>query len=60
MAFNSEKEKQRRADMAFYVAIIGGLVLGLLIKRVRVGLLLGLAVAGLIVFAGWAKTRRRS
>ena len=44
--------------MAFYVAIVGGLLLGILIKKVRVGLLLGLVLAALIVFTGWLKTKR--
>jgi len=47
-----------RSDMAFYVAIVGGLLLGILIKKVRVGLILGLVLAALIVFTGWLKTKR--
>ena len=43
--------------MAFYVAIVGGLLLGILIKKVRVGLIIGLGLAALIVFTGWIKTK---
>lgn len=50
--------QRSRSDMAFYVAIVGGLLLGILIKKVRVGLILGLVLAALIVFTGWLKTKR--
>ena len=40
----------RRGEMAFFVAIILGLVIGLLVKKVRFGLLLGLFVGLGIVF----------
>ncbi len=42
-----------------WLAIVLGLVLGILIKRVRLGILLGLVIAGLIVFAGWARSNRK-
>ena len=50
--------QRSRSDMAFYVAIVGGLLLGIFIKKVRVGLILGLILAALIVFTGWLKTKR--
>jgi divalent metal cation (Fe/Co/Zn/Cd) transporter len=55
---NKTRQQRTRSDMAFYVAIVGGLLLGILIKKVRVGLLLGLVLAALIVFTGWVKTKR--
>jgi divalent metal cation (Fe/Co/Zn/Cd) transporter len=55
---NKTRQQRTRSDMAFYVAIVGGLLLGILIKKVRVGLLLGLVLAALIVFTGWLKTKR--
>jgi len=51
--------KRSRSEMAMWVAIILGLVLGLLIKRVRLGILLGLVIGGLIVFTGWLKSTRK-
>ncbi len=56
---SSNRSPQRsRSDMAFYVAIVGGLLLGLMIKRVRIGIIIGLVLAALIVFTGWLKTKR--
>jgi hypothetical protein len=42
-----------------WLAIVIGLVLGILIKRVRLGILLGLVIAGLLVFTGWARSNRK-
>ena len=58
MDSNKTSNQRSRSDMAFYVARVGGLVLGILIKKVRVGLILGLVLAALIVFTGWLKTKR--
>ncbi|NDF98128.1 MAG: hypothetical protein EB101_04220 [Chitinophagia bacterium] len=58
MASANSPKSRTRSDMAFYVAIVGGLLLGILIKKVRVGLLLGLVLAAIIVFTGWIKTKR--
>jgi hypothetical protein len=54
-----KKPDARRGEMAFYVVIVLGLVLGLLIKRVRLGILLGLIIGGAIVALGWLKSTRR-
>ena len=53
------KPSIRRGEMAFIFAIILGLVLGILIKRVRLGILLGLILGGAIVFLGWMRVNRR-
>lgn len=58
MDSNKTSQQRTRSDMAFYVAMVGGLLLGILIKKVRVGLIIGLALAALIVFTGWLKTKR--
>ncbi|MBU6307791.1 MAG: hypothetical protein EBT80_05740 [Chitinophagales bacterium] len=58
MESNNSRQTRTRSDMAFYVAIVGGLLLGILIKKVRVGLIIGLGLAALIVFTGWIKTKR--
>ncbi|MFM7645481.1 MAG: hypothetical protein ACKO41_02090 [Sphingomonadales bacterium] len=58
MDSNKARSQRSRSDMAFYVAIVGGLLLGILIKKVRLGLIIGLALAAMIVFTGWLKTKR--
>ncbi len=51
--------KQSRSEIAMWLAIVLGLVLGMLVKRVRLGILLGLFLAGLIVFTGWLRNSRK-
>jgi divalent metal cation (Fe/Co/Zn/Cd) transporter len=58
MDSDKSRESSTRSDIAFYAAIIGGLVLGILIKKIRVGVLIGLALAAMIIFTGWVKTKR--
>jgi len=58
MESTNSRQTRTRSDTAFYVAIVGGLLLGILIKKVRVGLIIGLGLAALIVFTGWIKTKR--
>ncbi len=53
-------KSQQRSDWAFGVAIALGLFLGIVIKRVRVGLLLGLLLGVLIVWTGWIRNNRRN
>lgn len=54
-----KKPNARRGDAAFIFAIIIGLAVGLLIKRVRLGILLGLIIGGAIVALGWLRSNRR-
>ena len=56
---NTQKPSARRGEMAFIVAIILGLVLGVLIKRVRIGILLGLVLGGVIVLLGWSRINKK-
>ncbi|MBM3922502.1 MAG: hypothetical protein FJ340_04765 [Sphingomonadales bacterium] len=58
MDSDHSRHKSNRSDIAFYAAIVGGLVLGILIKKIRVGVLIGLALAAMIVFTGWVKAKR--
>ena len=56
----SDKSKGiRRGEMAFMVPIVIGLVLGMLVKRVRLGLVLGLIVGSMIVFLGWIAVKKK-
>ncbi len=56
---NERKPSVRRGEMAFMFAIVLGLLLGILIKRVRVGILIGMALGILIVLTGWLRTTRK-
>ena len=53
------KPNIRRGEMAFIFAIIIGLVVGILIKKVRIGILIGLILGTLIVLTGWLRTIRK-
>ncbi|MEI9910809.1 MAG: hypothetical protein WDO71_14730 [Bacteroidota bacterium] len=53
------KPSTRRGEMAFIVAIILGLVVGVLIKRVRLGILLGMVIGGAIIALGWLRSTRK-
>lgn len=55
---NGRKPSIRRSEMAFIFAILLGLVIGILIKRVRVGIMIGIGLGLLIVFTGWLRTSR--
>lgn len=55
-----QKPNTRRGDMAFIFAIVIGLVVGILIKKVRIGILLGLVIGTMIVFTGWLRNSRKN
>jgi len=55
----TKKPNIRRGEMAFIFAIILGLVLGILIKRVRLGIILGLILGAAIVFLGWLRVNKK-
>lgn len=55
----SEKNKVRRSEMSFIFAIVLGLALGIMIKRIRVGLLIGLGLGLFIVVTGWLRSTRK-
>ena len=54
-----QKPSIRRGEMAFIFAIILGLVLGILIKRVRIGIILGLILGSVIVLLGWQRVNKK-
>jgi hypothetical protein len=49
----------RRGEMAFIFAIVIGLALGIMIKKIRIGILIGLVLGTMIVLTGWLRTRRK-
>ena len=53
------KPSTRRGETAFIFAIVIGLAVGIFVKKVRFGLLLGLVLGSLIVFTGWMRSTRR-
>ena len=54
-----KKPDTKRSDIGFIVAIIIGLAVGVLIKKVRIGIILGLIIGTAIVFTGWLRTTNR-
>jgi len=53
------KPDTRRGEMAFIFAIVIGLLVGIFIKRIRVGLIIGIVLGLLIVFSGTLRSTRR-
>lgn len=53
------KPSIRRGEMAFIFAIVLGLAVGILIKRVKVGILIGIVLGFFIVLTGWMQTKRK-
>lgn len=56
---NNKKPDTKRGEMAFIFAIILGLAIGIMIKRVRIGILIGMVLGILIVATGWLRTTRK-
>jgi hypothetical protein len=56
----NKQPSTKRGEVAFIFAIILGLVIGILIKKVRLGILLGLVLGGAIVFLGWLRSNRNA
>ena len=56
----NKKSKAGRTDTALIVAIIIGLAIGILTKRIRLGIILGLFIGGAIVFLSWLRTQKKS
>jgi hypothetical protein len=56
----TKKPNTRRGEMGFIFAIIIGLALGILVKRVRLGILLGLVIGFVIVFLGWTRVNNKN
>ena len=53
------KPDARRGEMAFIFAIVIGLLLGIAIKRIRIGLVIGIGLGLLIVFTSTLRSTRR-
>ena len=53
------KPSVRRAETAFIFAIVLGLLLGIFIKKIRVGMLIGVVLGVLLLMTGWLRTTRK-
>jgi len=49
----------RRGEWAFIIAIIMGLVIGILIRRIKYGLFFGFILGGLFLLASWTRFTRK-
>jgi hypothetical protein len=54
-----QKPDVRRGEMAFIFAIVLGLAVGIMIKKVRIGILIGLVLGIMIVLTGWLRSTKR-
>jgi hypothetical protein len=59
MGASERKPDARRGEAAFLFAIVLGLALGFMIKRIRVGIVIGMVLGGLIVLMGWLRSTRK-
>jgi hypothetical protein len=55
----SKQPSIRRGEMAFIFAIVIGLAIGIMFKRVKVGILIGVVLGLFIVITGWLRTTRK-
>lgn len=53
------KNPVARAEMAFIFAIVIGLLLGIFIKKIRVGLIIGIVLGVVILMTGWLRASRK-
>ena len=53
------KPDAKRGEVAFIFAIVIGLALGIMIKRIKVGILIGMVLGFLIILTGWLRTKRK-
>jgi len=54
-----QKPDVRKGEMAFIFAIVLGLAIGIMIKKVRIGILIGLVLGIMIVLTGWLRSTRK-
>ncbi|MCC7399991.1 MAG: hypothetical protein IT214_00740 [Chitinophagaceae bacterium] len=56
---NERKPDVRRGEVAFIFAIVLGLLLGIFIRRIKIGLLVGLVLGLVIFFLGVLRSSRK-
>ena len=55
----NKKASAGRAEVSFLFAIAIGLALGFMIKRIKVGILIGIVLGFTIVLTGWLRSTRK-
>lgn len=55
-----KKNKSSREEVSFLFAIVLGLILGTLIKKIRLGIIFGMILGGFLIFSGWLNARKRN
>ncbi|MBK6936106.1 MAG: hypothetical protein IPH18_03915 [Chitinophagaceae bacterium] len=58
MSEQKQKTGLRSGEVAFMIAIALGLAIGILIKRIRIGIFLAFILCLLIVLSGWFRFTR--
>ncbi|NOT52729.1 MAG: hypothetical protein HOP10_15805 [Chitinophagaceae bacterium] len=53
------KPNVRRGEMAFIFAIVLGLALGIMIKKIKIGILIGFVLGVIILLTGWLRLKRK-
>ena len=56
---SAKKRKSSREELSLIFAIVIGLILGTLIKKIRLGIIFGLILGGFLIFTGWLNARKR-
>ena len=59
MAREERQPDTKRGEVAMIFAIVIGLLLGIFIKKIRVGLIIGVVIGLLIVFSGLLRSPRK-
>jgi Kef-type K+ transport system membrane component KefB len=53
-----KRSQARRSEAAFIFVMIVAVLLGALIKNIRLGIILGIIIGGTIVFLGWLRSQK--
>ena len=56
---SAKKRKSSREELSLIFAIVIGLILGTLIKKIRLGIIFGLILGGFLIFTGWLNARKK-
>jgi uncharacterized membrane protein (UPF0136 family) len=54
-----KKRDFANSEMSFLLAIVGGLILGIMIKKVKIGLIAGVILGLMLVAGSWLRLFRK-
>jgi uncharacterized membrane protein (UPF0136 family) len=54
-----KKRDFANSEMSFLLAIVGGLILGIMIKKVKIGLIAGVVLGLMLVAGSWLRLFRK-